>query len=173
MRRFTMSSAFIAILILTSAPACTSFGRGPVSSGPGTLASGRDYLEGRWSLITYEVFPPGQPPIQLKGQGSLLYDAFGNLEIEIRVPADTAQALQRAGIQTANGMLSTKGRTVLDMQNKTLTYVIEGQPPAGAPSGPIGLNRPRFWEVNGNVLTLTTKGDDGKPTSVGRWQKSQ
>ena len=70
-------------------------------------------------------------------------------------------------------MLSTKGRTVIDMQNKTLTYVISGQPPAGAPSGPIGLNRPRYWEVNGNELTLTTKDDNGKPTSVGRWRKTQ
>ena len=172
MRRFTIPSAFVSILILTAAPACTSFGRGPVQTGPGTLASGRQYLEGRWSLITYEVFPPGQAPIQLKGEGSLLYDAFGNLEIEIRVPPDTAQALQKAGIQTSNGMLSTKGRTVIDQQNKTLTYVIEGQPQPGAPSGAIGLNRPRYYEVNGNQLTLTTKGDDGKPTSIGKWQKS-
>ncbi|HET9372278.1 MAG TPA: hypothetical protein VFO19_18580 [Vicinamibacterales bacterium] len=173
MRRFTLSSAFICILILTVAPACTSFGRGPVQTGPGTLASGRQYLEGRWALISYEVFPPGQPPIQLKGEGSLLYDAFGNLEIEIRVPADTAQALEKAGIQTSDGMLSTKGRTVIDQQNKTLTYVIQGQPPQGAPSGAIALNRPRHYEVNGNELTLTTKDDNGKPTSIGRWRKAQ
>jgi hypothetical protein len=34
------------------------------------------------------------------------------------------------------------------------------------------LNRPRYWEIDGNKLTLTTKGDDGEPTSIGRWEKA-
>ena len=33
------------------------------------------------------------------------------------------------------------------------------------------MNRPRHWEVAGSLLTLTTRGDDGKPLSVGRWRK--
>ena len=43
--------------------------------------------------------------------------------------------------------------------------------PAGAPSGPLALNRKRYWVVEGNVLTLTTKADDGKDLSVAKWQK--
>jgi hypothetical protein len=54
-----------------------------------------------------------------------------------------------------------------------LTYVLEGQAPLGAPSGPLALNRPRHWQVDGNLLTLTIKGDDSRPVSVGRWQKSE
>jgi len=47
----------------------------------------------------------------------------------------------------------------------------QAQPPAGAPSGPLALNRKRHWVVEGNVLTLTTKADDGKALSVAKWQK--
>jgi hypothetical protein len=47
--------------------------------------------------------------------------------------------------------------------------VIEGQPVAG--SGPLAPSRPRHWQVDGNVLTLTTKDDAGNAVSVGRWQK--
>lgn len=60
-----------------------------------------------------------------------------------------------------------------DIQSRTLTYVIEGQPPLGAPSGPLALNRPRHWEVDGNLLTLTIKGDDSRPVPVRRWWKSE
>jgi hypothetical protein len=70
-------------------------------------------------------------------------------------------------------VLSTEGRTAVDLQNRTLTYIIQGQPPVGAPSGPLATNRPRHWEVTGNVLTLTTKNDKGEALSVGRWKKEQ
>ena len=55
------------------------------------------------------------------------------------------------------------------MQNRTLTYVIEGQPVAG--TGPLAASRPRYWQVEGTTLTLTTKDDAGNATSIGRWRK--
>jgi hypothetical protein len=144
-----------------------------VPGGTGSLVEARKYLEGRWTLQSYEVFPPDQAPIRLNGTGTLTYDQFGNLEIEVRADKDSVPFLSRAGIETTNGVLATKGRTAVDMQAHTLTYMLEGQPPLGAPSGPLALNRPRYWQVDGNVLTLTTKDDQGKPTSVGRWMKEQ
>ena len=146
----------------------------PVETGPGTLAAARKYLEGRWSLVSFELFPPGKPPIRLTeqaGAGTLTYDDFGNLTMDIRVDDPTATLLESAGIRTTDGLLSTKGRTVIDLQAHTITYMLEGQPAFGAPSGPIALNRPRHWVVEGNLLTLTTKGADGMPLSVSRWEK--
>jgi len=147
--------------------------KGPVETGAGSLAQARQYLEGRWSLQSFEVFPPGQAPIKVPGNGTLLYDEHGNLDMEIRADESAVQPLRRAGIETNNGVLSNKGRTVVDMQQRTLTFVMEGQPPLGAPSGPLALNRQRHWQVDGNVLTLTVNGDDGRPLSVGRWTKDQ
>lgn len=140
-------------------------------SGPGSLTAARKYLEGRWSLMTFDVFPPGQPPVSVKGQGTLTYDDFGNMQVEIRVAPDVVEPLREAGVPTNNGTLSMSGRTAIDLQQHTLTYFLPKQPPLGAPSGPLALNRKRYWRVDDKVLTLTTRGDDGKPLSVATWKK--
>ena len=159
--------------IATLAPNPTLAQKGPVDTGPGTLAAARKYLEGRWSLLSFEIAAPGEQRVNIKGAGTLTYDGFGNLDIEIRVDQPTADVLRAAGIPTTDGVFSTKGRTVVDMQARTLTYIVQGQPPRGVAAGPLALNRPRHWEVEGTVLTLTTKSDDGRPTSVARWQKGR
>jgi hypothetical protein len=144
---------------------------GPVDKGPGTLTAARKYLEGLWTLLSYEIFQPGTAPLRLEGEGTLVYDDFGNLEMKVRVDRKTALILEAQGIRTTDGVLETKGRTVIDLQARTLVFVLDGQAPFGAPSGPLALNRPRHWQVEGPVLTLTTKDDDGQPLSVSRWQK--
>ena len=160
-----------AMTVIMSGAYAAPVQRGPVDTGPGSLAAARRFLEGRWGLISYEFFPPGKPPIRLRGEGTLTYDGFGNLDMEIRVDEPTARLLEDAGIPTTKGVLSTRGRTAIDLQAHTLTYFLEGQPAFGAPSGPIALNRPRHWQVEGNVLTLTTRDADGQALSVSRWQK--
>ena len=160
------------VLLGTSTSTAQRVKMGKVDTGPGTLTAARKYLEGRWGLMSFEVFPPGKAPIQVKGDGMLTYDAFGNLEARIKVPKDSALILEAAGIPTENGAFSTSGRTALDLQARTLTYIFAGQPPLGAPSGPLALNRPRHWQVEEGVLTLTTKDRDGTVLSVTRWQKA-
>src|SRR5262245_33561512 len=165
----------VALVVLGIAGGCHKAPRqrpvqgGPVAEGPGTLAQARSYLEGRWSLESFEVYPLGKPPISIKGAGSLLYDDFGNLKIEIRADQSTSELLRAAGIDIRDGVISSEGRTVVDMQKRTLTYVVPDQ--SGA-TGPLALSRPRHWDVKGDLLTLTTQDDKGQPLSVGRWKKS-
>ena len=163
----------VILILAVSLSACGPKGA-PVQTGTGSVEAGRRFLEGRWGLVLFEVFPPGRAPITVKGEGSLNYDAFGNLDIDIRVPDPAvARELEFAGIPLTNGRISSSGRAAIDMQARTLTYILEGQPAliSTAQAGPLALTRPRHWEVSGNVVTLTTRGDDGKPASVGRWQK--
>jgi hypothetical protein len=118
------------------------------------------------------VYPPGRDPIQVKGEGTLLYDEYGNLKIDIRTDPATGDALSKVGITVTNGEIASEGRTVVNIQDKSLKYVIEGQTGHGFQrSGPLGADRPRYWQVDGTLLTLTTRGDDGKELSVGKWRK--
>ena len=142
-----------------------------VDTGAGTLAAARKYLQGRWGLLSFEVHPPGRDVIQVKGEGTLLFDGFGNLEMEIRTDETTGQALSEAGIPLEKGRLSVKGRTAVDMAHQTLTFVPEGQPLIVPPSGPLAADHPRHWTVEGEVLTVSTKDDSGNPTTVGLWRK--
>jgi hypothetical protein len=146
--------------------------RGPVATGPGTLTSARQFLEGRWGLASFEIFPPGKEPLRLTGHGTLVYDRFGNLAMELRVDEREALVLEEVGIPHEDGVVSLKGRTVIDLQAQTLVFVLDGQPPFGAPSGPLALNRRRYWAVEHDVLTLTTKDDHGRPLSIGRWERT-
>jgi len=161
----------LAVALVAPAGVVSAQKGGKPDTGAGTTTAARKYLEGRWGLVSFDVFPPGKAPIALGGQGSLTYDGFGNMAFEVRIPPDAVEPLRLAGIPSNNGVVSLAGRTVIDMQARTLTYVVQGQPPAGAPSGPLALNRKRHWVVEGNLLTLTTKADDGKALSVAKWQK--
>ena len=166
--------------LLAAATACAGAPRqrplpvGSIESGAGTVTEARKFLEGRWALESFEVRPPGREPIALKGSGVLNYDDFGNMRMEIRADQASSDLLRAAGIDIQNGLISTDGRTAIDMQNKTLTYFLEGQPSSyRTGGGPLALSRPRHWEVNGDVLTLTTRDDSGAPLSIGRWKRSQ
>jgi hypothetical protein len=168
--------ALLAFAALATTPACTSAPRqrpvemGPVAEGTGSLAAARKYLEGSWILESFEIYPPGRPSMKLVGNGVLSYDKYSNLRMELRPDATSANVLRDAGVQVPDdGRFSTDGRTAVDLQNHTITYVLAGKPPG---SGPLALNRPRYWQVEGDVLTLTTKDDSGQPLSVGRWKKS-
>lgn len=174
--RLTAIRFGVAILLVSNA-ACTAAPRvrpvegGPVDTGAGSLTAARKYLEGRWTLESFEVFPPGTAPVMLKGQGTLSYDAYGNLQMEIRADEKSADLLRAAGIDIRDNMISTSGRTFIDVQHKTLAFVVEGEGFATTASGPLALNRPRYWEVEADRLTLTTKDENGKPLSIGRWRR--
>lgn len=144
---------------------------GPVDTGPASLSAARKFLEGRWVLESFEVHPPGQAPVALKGSGTLVYDDMSNLRMEIRADQESADLLRRAGIDIRDGVISTDGRTAIDLQNRTLTYVLEGQAPLM--EGPLSMRHPRHWAVEGDTLTLTTKDASGNPLSIGRWRRSQ
>jgi len=101
----------------------------------------------------------------------LVYDDMGNLRMEIRADEASADLLRAAGIDLRNGVISTEGRTAIDLQNRTLTYLLEGQAPLV--EGPLGMRHPRHWVVDGDTLTLTTHDDAGRPLSVGRWKRTQ
>jgi len=154
---------------LSALVACHAKG-GLVNAGPKSLTAARNFLEGRWVLESFEVRPPGKPPVVLKGNGTLVYDNMGNLKMDIRADEASADVLRASGIDIRDGMISTDGRTAVDMQNKTLTYVVKGQAPLVR--GPLGIERPRHWVVEGDTLILTTLDDAGQPLSVGRWKRS-
>ena len=142
----------------------------PIDKGAGTLTAARQFLEGRWQLESFEFYPPGKPPVTLKGSGTLVYDNTGNLRMEVRADEASADMLRGAGIDIRDGMISTDGRAAIDLQNRTLTYVLKGQAPL-VKGGPLAMERPRHWVVSADTLTLTTRDDAGQPLSVGHWKR--
>lgn len=166
--------AFAAVpiaLVVFGVAACTYKPRtAPPNTGAGTVNQARKFLEGRWALTSFTVYPPNAAPVEMKGKGTLVYDDFNNMTMTLEPDQATAALLVKAGVPVENGRYSTSGKTIVDMQNKTLKYVLEGQH-ISVTTGPMALERLRYWEVTDNTLTLTTKDDAGKPLSVGKWQR--
>jgi hypothetical protein len=159
-------------LAITAASACTYKPRTePPNTGPGTTKVAREYLEGRWTLVSFTLYPPDAAPIQVKGSGTLVYDDFGNLTMDVTVDETNAALVQRSGVPLEKGRYLSSGRTIVDMQGRSLTYVLESKAAVGGQAGPLAMSRPRYWVRDGNTLTLTTKDDKGQPLSVGKWQK--
>jgi hypothetical protein len=179
MLRSALRQSVVALLVVAAA-GCSAAPRqrpvkvGDVDEGAGTVAAARKFLQGRWALESFEVFPPGRPPIVLKGEGSLNYDEFANLRIDIRTDQKTADLLRSAGIDTTDGTISSDGRAAVDMQNKTLTYIMAGQSAgtiAKTVPGPLAPSRPRHWEVKDDLLFLSTRDEAGKNLSTSRWKR--
>jgi hypothetical protein len=118
----------------------------------------------------FEMYPPGTAAIILTGSGTLLYDGFGNLKMDIRADQASPDLVRAAGINIIDGVIATDGRTTIDVQNRTLTYMFKDQSPLVR--GPLSLDRPRHWDVSGDILTLTTKDQAGRTLSVGRWRRA-
>ncbi|HEU4938936.1 MAG TPA: hypothetical protein VFT39_20950 [Vicinamibacterales bacterium] len=165
---FTLAIA--ATTACSGAPRQRPIKGGAVDTGPQTLTAARTFLEGRWILESFEVRQAGKPPIVLKGAGTLLYDNMGNLKMDIQADEASADLLRQSGIDIRDNRISTDGRAALDLQKHTLTYVLQGQAPLI--KGPLGMERPRHWVVEGDTLILTTQDDAGQPLSIGRWKRS-
>ena len=144
---------------------------GPVDTGAGTLTAARKFLEGRWSLESFQVFPAGKAPVTVKGQGTVVYDDYSNLTMDVRADDASVEALRGAGVEVVNNGFSTKGRVVVDMQKRTLTYMTSKDGSVARQPGPLDLNLPRHWEVEADKLTLTTKDADGKPLFLSVWRR--
>ena len=156
----------------SSSPVNRPLAVGDVPTGAGSTAAARRFLEGTWNLVSLDVYPPNQPPIHAGATGTLTYDDFANMNVDLRLDANTARLFQQIGIPVSNGAVQTTGRTLVDMTSRTLAYTLEGQQAVRPPTHPLDTNRPRYWEVEGNRLTLTTKDQAGMPLSVAVWQKN-
>jgi len=169
--RIAMVCSLVGCVSCASPPRQRPLPVGKVDSGAGTTASARQFLQGRWALLSMDLFPPNAPVIHVKGSGVLTYDNFANMTVDLRLDPATAGLFERIGIPAPNGVVSTTGRTLVDMTTKTLSYTLEGQQAVRPATHPLDTNRPRYWEVAGDTLTLRTKDDSGTVLSVAVWQK--
>ena len=175
----TAASVACAVLISAALSGCAAapldrpLKTSKVETGMGTLTDARNRLSGTWTLVSLDLFPPGQPPIHDAAAGTLVYDEYSNLKVDLRLTPAAVKLAQQIRIPLApDGSLNTTGHAVIDLERKALSYVFEGQKPMRQATNPLDTNLPRYWELNGNELTLRTKDDKGTVLSVTVWRKN-
>jgi hypothetical protein len=97
--------------------------------------------------------------------GELTYDQYGNLVI--RAALTDVPAGEQANL------LRYEGRAVIDAPNRQLILQgLQGQGGEALPAS-VAANNVRFYEFAGDVLKLTAKDGEGRPTATITWKKSQ
>jgi hypothetical protein len=139
---------------------------GDVTAGGGTLESVRRQLEGTWQLMSLQVVGANGAATTVPATGKITYDAYGNfdLDIDVKDPA----ALAALGAQSAS--IDLKGRAVIDVAKSSLR--VQGAEAAPGTSAPENIERVRFYELQGDTLTLTAKDATGKVTGVTSWKRA-
>jgi hypothetical protein len=125
----------------------------------------RRQLQGTWKLVSFETHEAGGQVKQHPAAGELKYDEYGNLVI--RAALTDVPAGEQANL------LRYEGRAVIDAPNRKL--VLQGMQGQGGEALPAAVtaNNVRFYEFTGDLLKLTTKDSDGKPTATITWKKNQ
>jgi hypothetical protein len=104
----------------------------------------------------------------------MTYDDYSNLDMQIRVTDQkVADALGRRGHPAQGRHDLDDGPDGARFPEQETHLHSEGQPQlvSNAQMGPLAMNRPRYWQVEGDVLILTTKDDNGKALAISRWKK--
>lgn len=149
-----------------------------VPTSGNTLEAARKQFDGRWTLVSLEYAAPDGRRATVEGTaGTLTADSFGNLEIEYRLSDGGLKALETLGFKTPSAVISTAGRSVIDVDQKSIVYVDDKAQPfdakvAAARQNPFALERTRYYDFAADgQLTLKTRHDDGKDAAVSRWKK--
>ncbi len=154
----------------------------PIAEGPGTVEAARKVLEGRWILESLSVTAEDGRSATIEASGTLTSDAFGNMNIEVKMSGPGQKTMESLGVKTPNPVISTTGQVVIDVQQRRITYVGEGfdkrasgfDPDLAARrANPFALERPRYYNLGDDgILTLSTRHDSGKEAAVSRWKKA-
>lgn len=119
-------------------------------------------LLGTWKLISAEYRRKSGEPIEIYGadpMGQLTYDAHGNMSIQIMrrgrpmfAVADRLGGTPEEKKAALEGYLAYFGTFTINEERQSVTHHIQG---SLLPNW-VGVDQERFFEVNGNQLTLRT-----------------
>ena len=171
-------SASVNVFACQAAPLQRPLNRSSIAAGPETIESIRRELEGQWNLISLNVTNEAGVSTPVGAGGVLLFDAYGNLDIEYRLTDEGLKSLAGIGITPATNVLSTKGRVTIDPQNHTIAYVTPEAHKnpldpelAQRRANPFAVERIRYYTLEAGALKVATRYENGRDAAVGRWKK--
>ena len=153
----------------------------PVAQGSDSIASARNELQGRWTLMTLSVSTGSGQQAAIDATGVMTFDPYGNLNIEYRLSEAGRKTLDGLGIETPGLVLSTSGNVAIDPKQKQIRYMAEGAQEkalkfdadqAARRANPFAVERVRYYFfTDDGLLMLATRHDDGTDAAVARWKR--
>jgi hypothetical protein len=143
--------------------------RGPVDTGPGSLADMRAQLKGTWVLQEMKVRNGSGQLQPVRAQATLDCDDFGN----VKVNGALLEALPQSQPGTTDHVLAYTGRIVIDTAKQEFRL---DNPEAAAPVDPglastVGPSLVRKFEITGNQLHVRFVDPSGAVTAETTFQR--
>jgi YD repeat-containing protein len=167
--RFFQAAGVLAAAALVAAcaasPRTRPLNTGPINDSADSTSGVRRQLEGTWRLVSFETYSATGEATKHEAAGELTYDAYGNLVVRAALTGGPPGELSKA--------LRYTGRAVVDPQNHRLVLqAMQGQGGEALPAT-VTPDNVRYYEFDGDVLRLTTKDANGRPTATITWKKAQ
>jgi hypothetical protein len=149
-----------------SAPREKPINVGEPETGPGSLASVRQQLEGSWTLVSYEILQGGKRQ-RLDAKAEMTYDKFGNLNMigELKNP-DPSRERRPA-------LLNYSGRAVIDVDKSELHFVVENSrdPLPRSVEATVKPENVRHFMFRDSLLELTISDANGQAAGFSTWKR--
>jgi hypothetical protein len=131
----------------------------------GATEAARRELQGTWDLAALEYAASGDAPrVPVKAAGTLTYDEFGNLTMDVSTTDPAAPVAAREVSR-----LSFRGRAVIDPAKRELKLMdLTGN---ANPDEVLAPERRRRFEVQGDVLKLSSFDGQGRVTAITTWRR--
>ncbi len=127
----------------------------------------RQMFVGNYELMKFESFPSVGEVVPRDYVARILYDAHGNMSA-IGMPRDLPQQAEASSDERTVGGFSYFGVAEIDVNEGTVTHHV-----VGSPLRPelVGVGRVRYYEFDGDLLTLSIKNAEGRITGQLTWRK--
>lgn len=174
MRRLLLLSA--AAAVAAAAVAATYSGEEPgvdaesaaaVASSQSAQSVERRFV-GNYELVSFEVFPEDGEAVDRDYVGRILYDEDGNMSA-VGMPRDLPDRFRASeGDDGPRTGFAYFGTFDVDPRAGTVTHHVRG-----SPMDPewVGTDLVRYYELDGELLMLSLKDDDGRTTATLTWRR--
>jgi hypothetical protein len=165
--RLRLCAAALAGLVLVgckAAPRQRPIKMGPVDTGPGSVEYARRQLEGAWSLERAQFTDANGQPTDVQADGRLVLDAYGNLSVHGQLREPSSDPTGRVSAE----MLEYTGRIVIDADKQEFRLLDRKVKTAVSAATERRLDpaQIRHYRLEGDVLTISMLGPDGRPTAI-------
>lgn len=127
----------------------------------------RQMFVGNYELVTYELFRPDGEVVSMDYVGRIMYDADGNMSA-IGMPNALPELDRASSDGRVRRGFAYFGKFEIDTEEGSVTHHLIGSPMAARSVGEPWV---RYYEFDGDMLTLSIKNDEGRVTGQLTWKR--
>ncbi len=137
------------------------------TQGADSVDAVRQMFVGNYELVKLESFPSPGEVVPRHFIARIMYDAHGNMAA-IGMPKDLPELDRASGDERVRRGFAYFGKFQIDIEQGTVTHHLIGSPVAARSVGEVWV---RYYEFDGDLLTLSIKNAEGRITSQLTWKK--